>query len=73
MENEFEELLHAKDLPLRMRNFSSIQISHLAHYAQLRLSSEMEELRIEVEAELEVGVHKPKRRLLIATDDMSPS
>ncbi|OWZ37873.1 breast cancer 2 susceptibility protein [Cryptococcus neoformans c45] len=53
MENEFEELLHAKDLLSRMRNFSSIQISHLARYAQLRLSREMEEGRIEVETELE--------------------
>ncbi|XAO26180.1 hypothetical protein I312_105014 [Cryptococcus bacillisporus CA1280] len=53
MESEFEELLHAKDLLSRVRNFSSLQISHLAHYAQLRLSREMEECRIEVEAELE--------------------
>lgn len=73
MENEFEELLHAKDLLSRMRNFSSIQISHLARYAQLRLSREMEEGRIEVETELEVGVRKPKRRLLISADDMSAS
>lgn len=58
MESEFEELLHAKDLLSRVRNFSSLQISHLAHYAQLRLSREMEECRIEVEAELEVGVRR---------------
>lgn len=73
MENEFEELLHAKDLLSRMRNFSSTQISHLARYAQLRLSREMEEGRIEVETELEVGVRKPKGRLLISADDMSAS
>ncbi|WWC92784.1 uncharacterized protein L201_007743 [Kwoniella dendrophila CBS 6074] len=52
LENDFEDLLEAKDTLSYLRAMSIHQIIHLASYANTRIMQEMQEKHMEMEAEL---------------------
>ena len=55
LENDFDDLLTSKDVIARLRLMSGGYVVHLAHYAQTRMSHELNEGHAEIDAELSVG------------------
>ncbi|WVQ79198.1 hypothetical protein IAT38_001294 [Cryptococcus sp. DSM 104549] len=53
LENDFDELLDARDASSKIRSLSSRHVIHLAQYARMRISRELEDGRADMEQELQ--------------------
>ncbi|WVW86946.1 hypothetical protein I302_109002 [Kwoniella bestiolae CBS 10118] len=52
LEYDYDTLLEAKDAMSCLRSMSTYQIVHLASYANMRIGQEMQDIQVEMEAEL---------------------